>query len=177
MSAVLLLLWLWWGLLGFLSVVLAVLWFYGSLGKMGKFVFLVLVGTGLQVLIVRHIGADERCANGFLTAWYAASADYPAGRAETEEMPSFMDFERIRNYDGNFPDRFRLLRRSPVHTAGRETILTDRDPKPVQTKVFLSDVRMHGGEQDMDYAAKIRVWVATDSHEVAKFQFEEIRFE
>lgn len=59
--------------------------------------------------------------------------------------------------------QYRLLERLPVRAAGRDEIRTDRDPSPVRTKVSLSDVRMHGIEFDVDYSAKIRIWVARDS--------------
>jgi hypothetical protein len=47
----------------------------------------------------------------------------------------------------------------------------------VQAKAFVADARLHGSEHDIDFQAKIRVWVARDTHRVAKFQFKGIAFE
>jgi hypothetical protein len=176
MSVVVMLALLWWGLCGFIAFVCGLIAVYSSFGPTGRGIIIILLTCLGIYMMEHHIGAEKRAADGFLTAWVAASAGYPEGESNTRGMWEFMDFNRIRNFDGYFPNQFRLLSRSSVRDAGKETILTDRDPKPVRTKVFLSNIKIHGGEHDVDFKAKLRVWVAQDSDEVVKFMFEDLSF-
>jgi hypothetical protein len=47
----------------------------------------------------------------------------------------------------------------------------------VSTKVFLADVRVHRGEGDIDFDARMRIWVTRDNNLVAKFMFEGVVFD
>jgi hypothetical protein len=176
MSVVAMLAILWWGLCGFLAVLLGLLGFLDAIGKNGRIVFFVLLALLGHWLLLRHFDAERRAAEEFLDAWQAASNNWPNGRMESREIHEFLDLERINVKNPNFPQHFRLLSRSPVRAAGKEKIRTNRDPSMVQTEVYLADARMHSSEGDVDYSAKIRVWVATDSHRVVKFMFEDIVF-
>ena len=168
---------LWWGICGFLAF-LAVLWlFVGALGQKGKFVVMMVVGVIGGRLIEGYFTADERCANDFLTAWQAESNDFPDGRVNSRTACEFLDYDRLGGtYNASFPLQFRLLYHSPVRAQGKEEVDTKGSDSPVATQVYLSDVRLHGSDQDVDCRAKIRVWVARDSHRVARFMFEDIDF-
>ena len=180
MSVIVMLYILWQGILGFLFVTLGVLAVFARVkedfGRRGVGVLLMIIGVICLGFWVHTWGNAERTANGFLDAWAAASADYPDGRANTPEMPTFMDFNRIRNFEGNFPNWFRMRKHSQVRQVDKDCIKTDRDPSLVPVKVFLSDVLIHDSEADIDYTATIRIWIARDNDMVVDFKLEKIRF-
>lgn len=176
MSVIAMLAILWWGLLGFLSVICGLYFFVSNLGKAGQAILCVLVGLLGQHLLVNYFEADKRAAEGFVSAWAAESADWPDGRVNSQEMHEFLDTNRIRTVSPYLAENWRLRSHSPVEAAGTETIVTEGDYSCVPTKVFTSDVRVHSSEHDMDAKAKLRVWVAKDNDLVVQFKFEGIEF-
>lgn len=114
---------------------------------------------------------EERTADAFLTAWQAASADYPEGRMNTRELYDFLDLDRLPPINPYLAQHLRLLERSPAKSVGKENM------ESVSTKVFLADVRVHSGEGDIDFDARMRIWVAQDNNLVAKFMFEGVVFD
>ncbi len=177
MSVILMLAMIWWGLLGFLACILSILLFVSTLGKVGQGIFFLIVGLTGQWLMIRHTGAEERGANGFLTAWAAESADWPDGRIKTHEISEFLDCKRLGDINQYLAQRWRLRYHSPVWAAGTETIIAEGDQSSVETEVYVAHVRIHGSEHDQDFKAKLRMWIATDSDEVAKFKFEDVQFD
>jgi hypothetical protein len=177
MSVIAMLAILWWGLCGFLAFLAGLLGFLDAIGKTGRAVFFLLVAILGQWLMVRHLDAERRAAEGFVAAWAAESADWPEGRINTREIHEFLDFDRIRTVSPYLAKHYRLRSWSKVRPAGRQTIIADRSGTPVRTEVYLSDVAIHEAENDVDFGARLRVWVATDSDEVADFKFEGIVFE
>lgn len=176
MSVIVMLAVLWWGLCGFLAF-LAGLWgFLEAIGQKGRFVFFILVGLLGQHLIVRHLTSDERCANDFLTAWQAESADFPEGRVNTREISEFLDCERLGSVNPYLAEHWRLRYHSPVRVVGKEDVDAKGSASPVPAKAFIADVRFHGSEHDVDFSARIRIWIARDTHKVARFMLEDIRF-
>jgi hypothetical protein len=174
------LMWLWWGLLGFLAVVLSVWLFVTSLGPIGRFVVVIIAGVAVGHLVDRRLTADQRCADDFLSAWAAESADWPEGRMYTRSWGEFVDYERLSNPNPYLAQHWRLRWHSRARLAGSEDVEDVEvvgTGKPVQAKAFVADARLHGSEHDVDFRAKIRVWVARDTHRVAKFQFKGIAFE
>ena len=176
MSVIAMLAILWWGLLGFASVVVSVWFFVGSLGQKGQLVLVIIVGLVGGKLLERYFTADERCANDFLAAWAAESADWPEGRVNTREISEFLDFDKIGEVNQYLAQQFRLRYHSSVRAAGEEDVYTKGSVSPVSAKVYLADVRIHGSEQDVDIRAKLRVWISKDSDKVVKFMFENIVF-
>ncbi len=167
---------LWWGICGFLAF-LAGLWgVLDAIGPKGRIVFVLLLGLLGQWLMARHLDAERRAADCFLTAWAAESADFPEGRINTREIGEFLDFKRLRNVNPYLALHYRMRYHSPVRAAGKETIVTEGDRSTPKTEVYLSDIQIHSSEFDVDFRARIRVWVATDNDRVVQFKFEGIVF-
>lgn len=179
MISVLSLLWIFWTGLVAMGGLLLILWFFLTGDEFRKARRIVIpIAVALTIgLWIRSQGNEERTGNQFLVAWQAASADYPDGRMNTPEMSEYLDMKRIGSVDGYLPQRFRLLEKSPVRSAGDEELQLEGLQSPVSTKVYLSDVRMHSQEGDADYNAQMRIWVAQDNDLVVKFMFENIRFQ
>jgi len=75
------------------------------------------------------------------------------------------------------PQRFRLLTKTVVRQAGEGVVFTKgSDGESVQTKVFLSDVRIHSQAGDIDFTANLRIWVAKDNELVVNFMLENLVF-
>jgi len=165
---------LWWGLLGFLAVVASVWIFVKALGPQGRLVFCLLVGVVGGRLLEHHFTADERCANGFLTAWAAESADWPEGRVNTRPWGEFVDYERLGSVNPYLAQHLRMRYRSRVEPAGREDVQTVGQASTIPSKVYMADTRVYSSEMDREFRARIRLWVARDNHRIAKFQFEDI---
>jgi hypothetical protein len=176
MSVLMMLAVLWWGLLGFLSFILALFFFVGSLGRTGQAIFFVLVGLLGQWLLVSHIEAEKRVAQGFVEAWADESADWPRGRMDSRQLHEFVDFKRIGTVNPYLALHYRMRYHSSVRAAGKEEVDTKGSASPVPAEVYLADVRIHSSEFDVDFRAKLRVWVATDNDRVVKFMFEGIEF-
>lgn len=168
---------IWWGICGFLSVVVGIWAVISVLGPTGRLVLVLVVGTAGGHLFERYLTTDERCANDFLASWAATSADFPDGRVNTREIGEFLDFDRLGGVNPYLGEHWRLRYHSKVTAAGTEVINPKGDPAPVKTKVFLSDVRVHSSEQDLEFNAKLRIWVAHDNARVVKFMFESIVFQ
>jgi hypothetical protein len=171
------LMWLWWGLLGFLAVVLSVWLFVTSLGPKGRFVVVLIVGAVGGHLMDRWLTSDERAAKGFVKAWADESAGWPDGRMENHAFGEFLDHKRSKTVSPYLATRFRLLSYTPVRSLGKESIQPERAASPVRTKAFASDVRVHNSEGDVDFKATLKVWVAMDNSRVVDFLFEGIRFQ
>lgn len=114
---------------------------------------------------------EERTADAFLAAWQAASADYPDGRMNTRELYEFLDLNRLPAINPYLAQHMRLLEISSAKSVGKENM------ESVSTKVFLADVRVHRGEGDIDFDARMRIWVTRDNNLVAKFMFEGVVFD
>jgi hypothetical protein len=167
---------IWWGICGFLSVVVGAWAVISVLGPTGRLVLVLVVGTVGGHLLERYLTADERCANDFLTSWAATSANFPDGRLNTREIGEFLDFDRLGGVNPYLGEHWRLRYHSKVTAAGNEVIIPKGDPAPVKTEVYLSNVRVHSSEQEIDFTAKLRVWVARDNDKVVRFEFESIVF-
>lgn len=165
---------LWWGLLGFISILGTAYFFFQSLGPKGRLVVILLVGTACGHLLDRHFAADERCANGFLSAWAAESADFPKGRAYTTPWGAYADYERLGSVNPYLAQHLRMRYRSPVRPAGREDVQTAGQSSPVPSKVYVADACVFSSELDREFRARVRLWVARDNHRITKFQFEDI---
>ena len=177
MSVVVMLAWLWWGLLGFVGVAVNLWFFIKCLGPKGRLVFVLLVGTVGGRLIEHWMTADQRCADGFLKAWAAESADWPEGCANTRPWGAFVDYDKLPSPNPYLAQHWRLRRHSRAQAVGKEDVDVRGAASPVPAKVYLSDVRVHGSEHDVDFIARIRVWVAMDDQKVVRFEFEGIVFQ
>lgn len=177
MSVLVMLMWLWWGLLGFLAVVLSGWLFVKSLGPKSRLVVLIIVGVAGGHLVDRWLTSDERAAKGFVKAWADESAGWPDGRMESHAFGEFLDHERGKTVSPYLATRFRLLSYSPVRSLGKEAIQPERAASPVPTRAFSTEVRGHSSEGDLDFNATLKVWVARDNSKVVEFRFEGIRFE
>ena len=70
-----------------------------------------------------------------------------------------------------------MLTKTAVREAGEGVVFTEgSDGESVRTKVFLSDVRIHSSEGDIDQTANLRIWVAKDNELVVRFMLENIVF-
>lgn len=176
MSVVFMLAIIWWAICGFLAFIVGVWGFMGSIGPIGRGIVFVILGFLGQHLLVNYIEAEENAAKGFITAWQAESNEYPDGRMYSHSFGEFVDYDRFGPVNPYLALHWRMRHHSPVREAGKEKIIPKGSETPVQTEVFLSDVKIHGSEHDVDFRTTLRVWVATDNNKIVQFLFEEIVF-
>ena len=174
------LLWLWWGLLGFLSFLAMVYFAFAGVrerfGQRGITIVFVAIAVVVQILMVRAQGNERRNADRFLAAWEAESADFPKGRMNTNTWGMYVDYERFGDINPYLAQHLRLRYRSPIREHGNETIQPAGADSLMETKVFVSDVMVYHTEQYLHFSSRLRLWVATDNNKVVQITFEDIEY-